>query len=367
MIRKLLILQSILLTMTIAPMAQPTPTKPLRVGVNGLVHTHVHWILGREKIGDIEIVGIAESNRELAERYMKQHDLPTSIVYPTLEEMIAETQPDAVTDFGTIIGHLATVQTCAPKGIHVMVEKPMAVSLDHARQMEHLAKKHNIHLLTNYESTWYPTTYKSGEMVFDGKLGGLRKVVVHDGHPGPIEIGVNEEFLEWLTDPIENGGGAITDFGCYGANLMTWLMANERPLSVMAVTQQIKPDKYPKVDDEATIIVTYPKAQGIIQASWNWTYNRKDMAIYGTDGYIRTVDGPTMYTRLGDESKETEHVLEPVAYPTDDPFAYFKAVIEGDIDPGTSPSSLTNNVIVMEILDAARESAKSGRRVELED
>jgi predicted dehydrogenase len=70
------------------------------------------------------------------------------------------------------------------------------------------------------------------------------------------------EFLQWLTDPVLNGGGALTDFGCYGADLATWFMNGETPLTVTAVTQQIKPDLYPKVDDEATIILAYKKGTG---------------------------------------------------------------------------------------------------------
>jgi predicted dehydrogenase len=154
-----------------------------------------------------------------------------------------------------------------------MVEKPLSVNLDEARQMETLANKYGIHLLTNYETTWYGSNQKAFNQL--DALGDIRKIVVHDGHQGPKEIGVNKEFLDWLTDPVKNGGGALMDFGCYGANLITWLMKGERPQAVVAITQQIKPEVYPKVEDEATIIVTYPKAQGIIQASWNWPYNRK--------------------------------------------------------------------------------------------
>ncbi len=84
-----------------------------------------------------------------------------------------------------------------------------------------------------------------------------------------------------LSDDL--GWGSV---GCYGANLATWLMDGQRPLSVQATTQRIKPDVYPKVEDEATIVVTYPKAQAIFQASWNWPYNRKDMEIYGQTGYV---------------------------------------------------------------------------------
>ncbi|MEM9259459.1 MAG: Gfo/Idh/MocA family oxidoreductase, partial [Bacteroidota bacterium] len=207
---------------------------PLKIGVVGLTHTHVHWILGREDIGDIEIVGIVEPNRELARRYSEQHGYAMDLVYPSMDAMLAAVKPEAVTAFGTIYEHLAVVEKCAPLGIHVMVEKPLAVSLQHTRKMAALARKHGIHLLTNYETTWYPTNHEAKKLVTDGSVGALRKIIVRDGHRGPKKIGVNEEFLSWLTDPVANGGGAITDFGCYGANLATWLMEGRRPLTVTA-------------------------------------------------------------------------------------------------------------------------------------
>lgn len=240
-------------------------TKPLRIGIAGLTHDHVGWLLSRARDSDIQIVGIAEKNRELAERYLKKYNLSMDLVYSSLEEMLDKSKPEAVCAFNSIYEHLEVVKACAPRKINVMVEKPLAVSVDHAKQMEALASKYNIYLLTNYETTWYGSNAKVVQML--DSIGDLRKIVVHDGHHGPKEIGVSKEFFEWLTDPVKNGGGAVIDFGCYGANLITWLMKGEKPVSVFAVLQQIKPDIYPKVDDEATIIITYPKTQGIIQAS----------------------------------------------------------------------------------------------------
>jgi predicted dehydrogenase len=338
-----------------------TLAKPFRIGIAGLTHTHVHGLLSRAHDGDIEIVGIAEQNRELAERYLNQYKLPLSLLYPSLEEMIIKTHPEAVTAFNSIIEHLDVVKICAPRGIHVMVEKPLAVSLDHARQMEGLARTHNIQLLTNYETTWYGSHYRMWDM--QAQLGDLRKIVVHDGHSGPKEIGVNKEFLDWLTDPIKNGGGAITDFGCYGANLITWLMKGARPVSVTAVTQQIKPDVYPYVDDEATIILTYPKAQGIIQASWNWPFSRKDIEVYGLNGYV-VADRKGIRYKWQENQPEESSVVLSREKPYHDPFAYLVAVIRGEISMSpTDLSSLPNNMIVMEILDAARESARTGKAV----
>ncbi len=337
---------------------------PLRVGVAGLTHTHVHWILGRPDHGDIQIVGIAEPNKALAKRFLEQHGLPMSLLFDSLEEMIEKTKPEAVTAFGSIYEHLAVVKACAPRGIHVMVEKPLAVSLDHARQMQALAKKHNIQLLTNYETTWYATNHKAHEMVEQNQLGKLRKVVVHDGHEGPKEIGVNSEFLEWLTDPELNGGGAVIDFGCYGANLITWLTNGQRPTSVVAVLQQLKPDVYPNVDDEATIVVEYPGMQGIIQASWNWPFSRKDMEVYGATGYVFSDNRTKLRIRLKGETEERTEALSELQNPYDDPFALLAAVVQKKISlPAYDLSSLENNLIVMEILDAALQSARTGKKV----
>jgi predicted dehydrogenase len=115
---------------------------------------------------------------------------------------------------------------------------------------------------------------------------------------------VQPEFLAWLTDPEKNGAGALFDFGCYGANLMTWLMDDARPTSVTAVTQKMKPEVYPRVDDEATIILEYPGAQAIIQASWNWPFDRKDMEIYGRTGQVLTVGRDDLRGRLAGKQEE---------------------------------------------------------------
>jgi len=339
---------------------------PLRVGVAGLTHTHVHWLLGRADRGDVEIVGIAEPNRDLAERYLRQHHLPLSLLYASLDEMLIRAKPDAVTAFGSIFEHLAVVEACAPRGIHVMVEKPLAVNGEHARRMAALAREHDIELLTNCETTWYSTTHRVAELLRDGQLGELRKVVLHHGHGGPREIGVNEEFLAWLTDPAENGGGAVIDFGCYGANLLTWLHAGRRPVAVTAVLRRFKPHVYPKVDDDATILVEYPQSLGVIQASWNWPFGRKDMEVYGETGTAIAVDRATLRARLKADSAEREATLPERPAPHDDPFAYLAAVVQKRIEPARFDlSSLENNLLVVEILDAARESARTGRRIEL--
>jgi len=345
---------------------QQTTGKPVRIGIAGLSHSHVIPLLRSYKTQDFQIVGIAESNHELAFRYAKEYKIDTGIIYSSIEEMLDKTKPDGVVTFTSIFDHLKVVEACAPRGVNVMVEKPLAVSTKHAEAMASLVKKYPILLLTNYETTWYSSNQKSYDMITKKDIGELRRIIVYDGHKGPKEIRTNKEFLDWLTDPVKNGGGAVIDFGCYGADLITWIMKGQKPDYVYAVLKQYKPDVYPKVDDDATIILSYPSMTGIINASWNWPFNRKDMHAYGSTGYVFSDDPQNVRYRLSEKSTETSVKLPPREAPFNNPFAFFAAAIKGEIAiSDTDLSSLKINMTVVEILEAARKSNKTGKRVKL--
>lgn len=363
--KRILRLQTCILLTLLTSLTALSQT-PLRLAVAGITHGHVGWILGKKDRTDVKLVGIYETNQELVKKYSKQYNLSPDLFYTDLATMLDKVKPEAVVAFGSIYEHEAAVVACAPRGIHVMVEKPLATTNAQASRMEAFARKHKIQLLTNYETSWYPTTEKTYQLVNDSNyVGPIRKVVIHDGHEGPKEIGVGKEFFDWLTDPVQNGGGALVDFGCYGANLMTYLMKGQQPVSVTAVTRQFKPDIYPKVDDEATIIVSYPSAQCIIQASWNWPFGRKDMEVYGVSGYLLASNSTTLHQRNGKMKNEVvREVTTNDINVYQDPFSYFADVIRGKITvPANGLYSLENNVTVVRILDAARESAKTGKTV----
>lgn len=342
--------------------SQTATGQPLRVAIAGLVHGHVvgffQYALHRP---DIQLVGIAEPDQQLAAHYASQFGIDRNLLFTDLEEMLEKTHPQAVLAYTSTYDHRRVVEICARHGVHVMMEKPLAVSAGDAHAIAKAAHDGKIQVLVNYETSWYRSNHAAYDLVHSRAIGDVRKVVIHDGHEGPKEIGVGPEFMAWLGDPKLNGGGALYDFGCYGADLMTWLMDGQRPLTVTAVTQQIKPDEYPRVDDEATIILTYPKAQAIIQASWNWPFGRKDMEVYGQTGYVITVANNDVRVRLKGK-EETQETGKPIPAPFDDSLSLFRAVIDGKAKPDAL-SSLEANVIDSEILDAARRSAKEGKEI----
>jgi len=337
----------------------------MRLAVVGLVHGHVPQVFHEmPKRNDIKLVGICETNTTLAHHYIDHHKLDRKLLYSDVENMLTETKPQGVLIFTHTKDHRRVVEICAKHKIDVMMEKPMAVSMKDAKAIQQAAKEHNIQVMVNYETTWYRSNTAVYEMFQKKTFGDITKIVVHDGHRGPQEIGVGAEFLEWLIDPELNGAGALFDFGCYGANLSTWLHNNQRPLSVTAIALQSKPDIYARVDDDSTIILTYPKSQAIIQGSWNWPYSRKDLEVYGQTGAAITIRRDEVRV-IGREETDVKVIqAKPLAPPYNNYFSYFRAVVLKEIKPG-GPSTLENGMIVTEILVAAKKSAETGQTVKL--
>jgi predicted dehydrogenase len=340
----------------------------VKVVVAGTSHGHSGWILNKLDRPEMQVIGIYEPDQKLAEKQSLRYKIPKELFFNDLKMALDKLKPEAVLEFGAIKEHLEVVEIAAPLGIHIMVEKPLAANLEDALKMQQLANKYKVMLLTNYETSWYPSTAESFRLVRDSNfVGQIRKVVFHHGHQGPKEIGVGDEFFKWLTDPVLNGGGALMDFGCYGANLATYLLKGQEPVSVTAVTNQFKPHIYPKVDDDATVILNYPSLQVIIQASWNWTYNRKDMEIYGDSAAIIALNANKMRFRNSKNGAEYEKTVtdKDLAVYTN-PFSYLHAVLRGKekLEP-FGLYTLENNVMVNRILEAAKRSASSGKTVKL--
>jgi predicted dehydrogenase len=339
---------------------------PLRVAIVGLEHGHVEGFLGAlPSHHDVELVGIADADSSLIDKYQQKYHLVQTLFYKSEANMIERVKPDAVLVYTSISEHRNAIGIAAQYGVSSMVEKPLTISYQDALAIREIAKFHHVHVLVNYETTWYASNRAAYDELNHGQLGDLRRVLINDGHQGPKEIGVPPEFLSFLTDPERNGAGALYDFGCYGADLMTWMMHGEAPLTVTAVTNRDKPNIYSRVDDDATIVLKYPHAQAVIQASWNWPFGRKDMEVYGATGYAITVGADKLRVRHAGENEDRTADASSLNSNERDSLSYLAAVLHGTIQDKGDQSSLDTNVVVMQILDAARKSARTGQTVRL--
>ena len=358
-------MKKVLLTLAFLFCITALQARPLRIGVAGVTHDHLGGVVSALQGGDVEVVGVWEADPRYLHDNVLVGKVADKLFYSDLGKMLDKTKPEAVVAYGSIKEHLEVVKACAPRGIHVMVEKPLGATLQDAMQMAFLARHYGILLLTNYETTWYASNAYVKKQVEEGKLGKLVRIDVYDGHEGPAEIGCSQKFLDWLTDPDLNGGGAVIDFGCYGANLATWLLDGEVPKQVFAVLRQNKPSVYPKVDDDAEIMLSYGDVTVNIGASWCWPTGRKDMYVYGLGGYFyqRT---PERLQAMYKAEAVPEFSAPALEAPYDNSFRYLKAAVRGEIEVHpTDLSARENNITVMRILDAAITSARHGGAVTL--
>ena len=331
----------------------------------GLVHDHARilfpMLAGRT---DFELVGIVETDPSLIGYYSDRYHLSRSLFVGDLDALLRSQKVDAVATFTTTADHRKVVEVCAAHRVDVMMEKPLSVGLADARAIAAASARSGIRVLVNYETTWYPANRSAYDLVASQRtMGGIRKIVVRDGHQGPAAIGVSPQFLGWLEDP-KRGGGALLDFGCYGADLVTWISQCERPTSVTAVCQNLQPSTYTRVEDESTLVLTYTHFQAIIEASWNWPSGRKDMDIYCDGGAIYQIDRDHLERKVASSERAETVQTPPLSGPDSDSLSYLAAVVRREVEPD-GPSSLKVNLIVAEILNAAKESAATGRRIAL--
>ncbi len=285
---------------------------------------------------------------------------PAVPIYNDYIKMLDERKPDIVWAFVENNRHLEIVKACAPRKINVIFEKPLASTYADAAAIRDLARQHGIEVMTNYQMAWWPANYAAKAESDSGSLGKIWRLHGIVGHGGPSSQGVrNKIFFDWLTDPVQNGAGALMDFGCYNALWSLWYLG--RPEKVFATALHLRPDVFPKVEDSANLELWYPNGVGIFEASWDLPRSYQDLEVFGNRGSVYMKNNKVTVVK-GRDTKDLD--LQPLAPGQAEPVAYMvstlrnKKHIEG-------LTAVDINVSVIEIIEAAKESVRTGKAVPL--
>ena len=342
----------------------PAVAQEYKIAVIGLVHSHVWGHLPQMiKSDSVKLVGIAEPNQELVAEAKKMG--ATVPFYDDYNKMLDEQKPDIVWSFVENNRHLDIVKACAPRKVNVMFEKPLASTYKEADAIRQLAHKYDIQVLTNYQMAWWPANYTAKAQADSGALGKVWRLHGIVGHGGPGSDGArNKYFFDWLTDPVKNGAGALMDFGCYNALWSLWYMG--RPTKVFATVNHLRPERFPKVEDNANLELYYPNGVGIFEGSWDLPRSFQDLEVfgYGENGASASVYMQNGKVELSKGRKKEEVKLEPLPADRAEPIAYMVSclknhkAVEGLV-------AMDINVDVIEIIDAAKESVRTGKPVEM--
>ena len=338
--------------------------KKIRVGVLGMTHDHVWGNLADLKKSDLgELVAAADPNEELRAKVQKEYGCKQ--VFDSYEGLLEETELDAVYVFGDNATGADLAAMAAANGLHVLVEKPMASNLDGADHMLAAARGSGVTLMINWPFAWWPQLQKAMAMAQAGEIGKLFSVKYRSAHAGPKELGCTPYFYNWLYDAHLNGAGALMDYGCYGSALARYLLG--QPSRVTGVVGRLQKD-YITLDDNAVIIMQYPRAIAMTEASWTQIGHMTSYVavIYGSDGTLLVEPGNQgrllLATREHEDGIEVD--VPPLPAELQNASAYFLSRIAQNL-PVEGLCSAEVSRDAQEILEAALLSATNGQAVSL--
>jgi predicted dehydrogenase len=332
-----------------------------KIAVIGLVHSHVWGHLQTMVEGkSAKLVGVAEPNHELtaeAEKMGVAHNL----IYTDYNRMLEETKPDLVWAFVENNRHLEVAKACATRHINIIFEKPLAATLDQAKQIKALAEKYSVLVMTNYQMAWWPSNYIAKTTIDRGDIGKVWRLHGIVGHSGPGSEGVrNKYFFDWLTDPEKNGGGALMDFGCYNALWSLWYLG--KPETVFATVNHLRPERFPRVEDNADLILHYDNAVGIFEGSWDLPRSYQDLELFGwgQNGQRGSLYMSQKSVELRKGKNVEQVALTPLGQDASEPIAYMVSRMKAK-RPVEGLTAIDINLDVIHIIDLAKKSVKSGR------
>lgn len=270
--------------------------KKLRVAFIGIAHVHVdnlsHDFL---KFSDrIELVGAAdvppftEDELNLRIKLNMPHDFELKL-WDDYKELLAQNIDIAVvcTD---IKDHADIVEEILGLGIHAVIEKPMALTMEDAKRMYRAYKKSTAELIINWPVAWFPAFNKAKELADSGIIGDVLRV--HYRSPstrGPYKLGEHsaDELSKLWWYKAERGGGSISDYAGYGCLLTTWITKR--------IAKRVSGFKknfflpFSDVEDYSTFTIDFGDSIGLIEGSWSTMSNGQvptGPVIYGSEGVI---------------------------------------------------------------------------------
>ena len=337
-------------------------------------HPQVEWAACADTRPIVPELRSAPHTREWnRERVMAGLGIET--YYDDYREMLKHEQIDIVIVTSENAQHPEVVEACAAAGAAVCVEKPMAVSLKDALRMDRAAKSAGTPLLVHWQFAWSPASRKIEEVIKDGRIGRILTFKMRSSHSGPLGPSARHPGVKETSESMTGaergatwwhqkaaGGGAMLDYCCYGAMSSRWFIG-EMAVGAMGMRANLN-SQWGDADDNAAMIVRYPSAMAVIEASWTTLCKGipSGPIIYGTEGTLvleRRDDGPIL--RLEKPGKDTEIIPVGIlpkgrSTPAED--------LVNHLDTG-EPLHFTLtadfNIEVMAILDAGVRSAESGK------
>ncbi len=268
--------------------------KKIRVAFVGMAHVHLHQLSDQLRVyeEDIEQVGVADyhpESQEQLERHIKLNKPNYLTVWDDYKELLKQDIDIAIVTTD-VKDHVEAAEEILEMGIHVVLEKPMAITMEGARRMYRAHKKSSAELIVNWPIAWFPSFRKVKELADSGIVGNVLRVQYRSPStrgPYPLNAYTAEELSKLWWYQSDKGGGSISDYACYGCVLTSWITGKE-PKRVYGLKKNFFLP-FSDVEDYSVFTIDYGDSVGLIEGSWS-TMNNGEIPtgpiVYGSEGVI---------------------------------------------------------------------------------
>jgi myo-inositol 2-dehydrogenase/D-chiro-inositol 1-dehydrogenase len=321
-----------------------------------------------KRVKGAKLVACASPDRSHVEEFARRFEIPRS--FTDYQEMLKLKEVELVSLALPNDLHAEACIACARAGKHVIIEKPLCLSLSEADRMIASGNEAGVHLFYAEEICFSPKYVRAKQLVDSGALGQVYLVKQAEKHSGP--------HAGWFWDVERSGGGVAMDMGCHGIEFFRWMLGKPRARSVYAHLKTNVHRAKTLGDDEALIIVEFENgATGLAEESWTKLGGMDDRAeIYGSRGMTCAdlLKGNSLltYSEVG-----YDYAVEKAGSTVGWTFTMYEEMwnygfpqeMQHFVDcllHGAEPiETAQDGRAVLEILFAAYQSAGTGRRVDL--
>jgi predicted dehydrogenase len=240
--------------------------------------TDIHMESYHRFIPEAEVIAVYARNSEKAKEFAAKHNIPKW--YTDIDAIINESGCEIVDICLPNFLHADATIKAAKAGKHVIIEKPLAVTLEEADAMIDACKKAGVKLMYAEELCFAPKYERVRHMVKEGAIGKIYMLKQSEKHSGP--------HTDWFYDVNLSGGGVLMDMGCHAMEWFRWMLGNAKPLSVYASMSTVLHKERTKGEDNSIVIIEFENGvTAVAENSWAKHGGMDDRSeVHGTGGVI---------------------------------------------------------------------------------
>lgn len=336
--------------------------KKLRAAVIGCGaiahHCHIPGYMKNRWCNLVALVDPSSKNRAMA-----CHKFGVENGYESVKEMFAEEQIDVVSIASPNRFHAEHAVEALNHGCHVLCEKPLALSLKEAQQIEKAAQKAGTIFMVAFSTRFYRGNIKAKQLLESGKIGTPYMIRIRFAHQGPMP---GWAMSDWFYTPAKAGGGALFDMGIHAIDLAAYYFGPIKRVNAMTATLE----KEIELEDNAILQFEFKNGQlGYAEVGWSSKQGFAGVEIHGSEAalIVDYVDG--LYLLTGKTSPSGKRAVKTKMIDSTPLVGGWDVEIDKFIEAvlrGEQPEAgLDAGIAALKVALAAYESANKGKTMEI--